>query len=178
MGKIYLIDYENIKYFKELVTNHSENRQFLFYTDNCPNISIDVISRFRNMDFIKTKKGNQTLDKCLITYIGFLISTFPADEYFIVSNDGDYDDVIDFWRDRGIRISRVAKTPEKVEHNALIIQALRNVGMPSDKIGEIASIVAKLYCQKSGKQQIYIALIKKYGKINGGQYYQIIKHLI
>lgn len=50
--------------------------------------------------------------------------------------------------------------------------------MALDKIGEIASIVAKLYCQKNGNQQIYIALIKKYGKINGGLYYQIIKNLI
>lgn len=91
------------------------------------------------MDFVKVKKGKQTLDKCLITYIGFLIRTFPADEYFIVSNDSDYDDIIDFWKERGIQISRVTKAPEKVE---------RNAGMAPDKTGEIASIVAKLYLQK------------------------------
>lgn len=178
MGKIYLIDYENIEHFKELVTNHSENRQFLFYTDNRPNISIDVISQFRNMDFIKTKKGKQTLDKCLMTYAGLLIDKSPEDEYFIVSNDGDYDDIIDFWKERGIQISRVTKAPEKVEHNATVMQSLRNAGMAPDKTGEIASIVAKLYLQKNAKQQIYCALIKKYGKINGGLYYQIIKNLI
>ncbi len=178
MGKIYLIDYENIKQFKELITNNSENKQFLFYTDNCPNINIDVISKFRNMDFVKVKKGKQTLDKCLITYSGFLIRTFPADEYFIVSNDSDYDDIIDFWKERGIQISRVTKAPEKVEHNATVMQSLCNAGMAPDKTGEIASIVAKLYLQKNAKQQIYCALIKKYGKINGGLYYQIIKNLI
>ena len=178
MGKTYLIDYENIKHFKELITNNSESKQFLFYTDNCPNINIDVVSKFRNMDFIKAIKGNQSLDMCLSSYAGFLISKFPTDEYFIVSNDCDYDTIINFWRHRGIQISRTIKTPEKVEHNALIMQNLRDAGMPLDKTGEIASTVAKLYCQKNGKQQIYIALIKKYGKINGGLYYQIIKNVI
>lgn len=178
MGKTYLIDYENIKQFKELITNNSESKQFLFYTDNCPNINIDVVSTFRNMDFIKTIKGNQSLDMCLSSYVGFLICKFPTDEYFIVSNDCDYDTIINFWRHRGIQISRTVKTPEKVEHNALIIHNLRNAGMPLDKTGEIASIVAKLYHQKNGKQQIYIALIKKYGRINGGEYYNAIKTVI
>lgn len=178
MGKTYLIDYENIKNFKELITNNSESKQFLFYTDNCPNINIDVVSKFRNMDFIKAIKGNQSLDMCLSSYAGFLISKFPTDEYFIVSNDCDYDTIINFWRHRGIQISRTIKTPEKVEHNTLIMHSLRNAGMPMNKTGEIASIVAKLYRQKNAKQQIYIALIKKYGRINGTEYYQIIRNTI
>ncbi len=178
MGKVYLIDYENIEHFRELVTNHSENRQILFYTDNRPNISIDVISQFRNMDFIKTKKGNQTLDKCLMTYAGLLIDKSPEDEYFIVSNDGDYDDIIDFWSGRGIQISRVTKTPEKVKHNTLIMHSLRNAGVSAKVTGEIASIVAQLYCKKNGKQKIYLELIKKYGKTNGTEYYQIIRNTI
>lgn len=178
MNKHYLIDYENIKCFKELVDNSGDSKQYLFYTDNCPNINIDIVSKFKNMEFIKAVKGNQSLDMCLSSYIGFLIANNPDEEYFIVSNDCDYDTIIKFWRSKNIKISKVIQTPEKVEHNALIIQNLRNAGMPLDKTGEIASIVAKLYRQKNGKQQIYIALIKKYGRINGGEYYNTIKTVI
>lgn len=178
MKKVYLIDYENIKCFKDIVENNDENKQCLFYTDNCPNISIDIVSSFKNMEYIKVIKGNQSLDMCLASYIGFLIANNPDEEYFIVSNDCDYDTIIKFWRSKNIKISKIIQTPEKVEHNALIIQNLRNAGMPLDKTGEIASIVAKLYRQKNGKQQIYIALIKKYGRINGGEYYNTIKTVI
>lgn len=75
MNKHYLIDYENIKCFKELVDNSGDSKQYLFYTDNYPNINIDIVSKFKNMEFIKAVKGNQSLDICLSSYIGFLLQT-------------------------------------------------------------------------------------------------------
>ncbi len=178
MNKHYLIDYENIKCFKELVDNSEDSKQYLFYTDNCPNINIDIVSKFKNMEFIKAFKGNQSLDMCLSSYIGFLIANIPDEEYYIISNDCDYDTVINFWRNRGAKINRVQQVSKKVEHNAVIIQYLRTAGIAAGVTGEIASIVAQLYQLKNGKQRIYLELIKKYGKSTGGKYYNTIKKVI
>ena len=179
MSKVYLIDYENIKYFDNIISADEDCEQCLFYTDNCPNISIDVISKFKSIDFIKIDRGNQSLDMCLSSCLGFFISKYPTHEYFIVSNDCDYDSVINFWiKSRNVKISRISKTPEKVEHNAIIMQLLRGSDIPSKTTGEISSIVAQFYCKKNGKQKIYLELIKKYGKSNGCKYYNIIKNNI
>lgn len=77
------------------------------------------------MEFIKVVKGNQSLDMCLSSYIGFLITNIPDEEYYIMSNDCDYDTVINFWRNRGAKINKVQQVSKKVEHNAVIIQYLR-----------------------------------------------------
>lgn len=177
MSKVYLIDYENIKCFDNIISDDEDCEQCLFYTDNCPNISIDVISKYKNIGFIKADKGNQSLDMCLSSCLGFFICKYPTHEYFIVSNDCGYDSIINFWiKSRNVKISRINKTPEKVEHNALIMQRLRGFDISSKMTGEICSIVAQLYCKKNGKQKIYLELIKKYGKLNGCKYYNIIKN--
>lgn len=179
MRKNYLIDYENIKCFKELIEKSDINRYYLFYTNNCISINLDVLSLFEsNIKPIKTITGKQSLDMCLSSYVGYLITSNPDEEYYIVSNDCDYDAVINFWRDRGIQISRITRTPKTVKHNALMIQTLRSFAVPTNTTGEIASIVANLYLQTRGKQKIYLELIKKYGKATGGKYYNYIKKLI
>ena len=178
MSNVYLIDYENIKDFKGVVDNNESSKQYLFYTNACPNISLDVIANYRNMEFIKVLTGNQSLDMCLSSYIGFLIASNPEDKYIIVSNDSDYDTTVNFWRTRGIGITKTTQMSERSQHNLAIVDGLHKTGIKGQIVGEIASIVAKTYKLPKGKQKIYIELIKKYGKVTGGQYYHAIRKII
>lgn len=178
MGRVFLIDYENIKDFKGVVDNNESSKQYLFYTNACPNIGIDVVSYYKNMDFIKVLTGNQSLDMCLSSYTGLLVANNPEDKYIIVSNDCGYDTIVNFWRTRGVEITRITQMSEKAQHNAAIVDGLHKAGVRGQKVGEIASIVAKTYKLPKGKQKIYIELIKKYGKVTGGQYYHTIRKII
>lgn len=111
MSKHYLIDYESVRYFKDLVENNDESKQYLFYTDNCSNIIIDIVSEFKNMEFIKRK---DSLDMCLSSYVGFLIGNNFDEEFIIVSKEYGYDDLIDFWSKRGVKISKIFPKPKQV----------------------------------------------------------------
>lgn len=178
MGKTYLIDYENIKDFSPLVERNEENKQYLFYSNACPTISIDVISTLKHIEFLKVIRGNQSLDMCLASYLGLLIANCPEDEYIIISNDCGYDTIINFWRKRNIKISRAVQISEKAQHNTVISKTLNDAGIKSLTNGEISSIVARLYKQKNGKHKIYLELIKKYGKATGTNYYHVIQKAI
>jgi len=106
---IYLIDYENVHETGfAAVTGGSD--VYVFYTPNVPKTSLDVFDGIDvNFHFVKAAAGKQSLDMHLVSYLGYLIAMKkgePGQEYVIVSNDTDFDNVINFWRIRGISCRR------------------------------------------------------------------------
>lgn len=111
----YFIDYENdgkngLKGCEKL---NSSDSIHLFYTDNSKNTTFDIFTNHgkAELDIKKVPTGNQSLDKHLIAYLGYLVgkNANTQTEYVIISSDKGYDKVCEFLRDEcgnGISVSR------------------------------------------------------------------------
>ena len=89
----YLIDYENdgkngLKGCEKLTISDFIH---LFYTDNSKNTTLDIFTNHgkAELDIKKVPAGDQSLDKHLIAYLGYLVgkSANIRTEYVIISSD-------------------------------------------------------------------------------------------
>ena len=106
MKTIYLVDYENVHSSGlEKIHNTIEDEIYVFYTENAT--KLDLSDYKKNMEPIEVPAGNQSLDRHLISYLGFLIAkNGKKSTYCIVSNDKGYDVIKDFWIDEGYKVKR------------------------------------------------------------------------
>ncbi len=112
----FLIDYENIRCdgIKELKDIKDGDALIMFYSDQCKNISLDVLndvfSRKITYQSFKASVGTKNaLDFQLSSYLGYLIgkSSAPATNYYIVSNDKGYDCLCDYWKSLSVNVRRI-----------------------------------------------------------------------
>ena len=111
----YLIDYENDgkNGLKGCENLSNTDYIYLFYTDNSKNTTLDIFTNHgkAELDIKKVPVGDQSLDKHLIAYLGFLIgkNANKKTEYVIISSDKGYDKVAEFLREesgKSISVSR------------------------------------------------------------------------
>ncbi|MCR5205981.1 MAG: hypothetical protein K6E47_13135 [Lachnospiraceae bacterium] len=111
----FLVDYENIgtEGLKNLSRLNSGDSIVLFYSDQCRNISLEVIDHIIKMKLqyscFKVKNGTKNaLDFHLCTYLGYLIKQSGAESsYFIISRDKGYDCLIDYGKELGVDVQRI-----------------------------------------------------------------------
>ena len=112
----YLIDYENVRAegIKDLTRVSKKDTIILFYSDNCKNISLDVMDIIIKLKAhyisFKAKVGTKNaLDFQLSSYLGYLIGQGKSQEskYYIVSNDKGYDCLCDYWKELGVTVERI-----------------------------------------------------------------------
>lgn len=112
----FLIDYENVKTdgIKNLSGINEGDTIFIFYSDQCKNISLDIIDSINSLDVklcchkVKTGMKN-ALDFQLSSYLGYLMGKGNGnDKYHIVSNDKGYDCLCDYWKEQGKFVDRIA----------------------------------------------------------------------
>ena len=203
MKTYYLIDFENLHEDALKITKkaNKEDSLIIFYTSNSPKISLDAFEgqKAKN-EVIKVKAGKQSLDMCLVSYLGYLIKSDGKNcNYVIISDDCGFDNVVSFWKERKITtVSRQEKPIEaktavkpdipknkskisaadKTELSNRITKTLNEANPKIDNktVGEISSLAVK--SMGEGKQAIYLKLIQKYGQKKGLQYYNSIKKAI
>lgn len=117
MKTIYLVDYENVHGSGlDIINNTSEDEVFVFITKNADKLNWSHYKK--NMEPIEVPAGNQSLDKHLISYLGYLIAkNGKKKQYCIVSNDKGYDVIIGFWLEKGYKVCRQeSKQSEENKH--------------------------------------------------------------
>lgn len=98
----YLIDYENAgkSGLKGCENLSSTDYIHIFYTDNSKNTTFDIYTNHGKaiLDIRKVPAGDQSLDKHLIAYLGYLVgkNANKKIEYVIVSSDKGYEKVGEF----------------------------------------------------------------------------------
>lgn len=156
---------------------------------------------------IEVPAGKQSADIHIGSYLGYLagVNKGQGCSVVIVSKDKDFDNVAKFWtgatqvkasRIKQIKASAKAaaekekpqtiqKKPEvkvngeqKTKLNQDVMQAARSAGFEADIANYVASTVVKNVGEKNGKQQIYRAIISKYGQNKGLNIYNHIKKMI
>ena len=110
---IYLIDYENtgVKGLHGIEKLQEHDLIVVFYGPKTGAVPFDdhvrISSAVSHVEYIKTSKtAKNYLDFQLATYLGYLIALTGVKEYCVVSKDGGYDSVIDFWKTKGMSIVR------------------------------------------------------------------------
>ncbi len=117
----YLIDYENCH--KDGLAGCDKlkgtDHIYLFYTDNAKDTTFDIFINHGKAELIikKVPLGDQSLDKHLIAYLGYLIgkNTGKQAEYVIISKDTGYDKVSSFLQleEKNSKITRYNKIAKK-----------------------------------------------------------------
>ncbi len=108
----YLMDLENVQSegFKGCEELREEDIIHIFYTENSKKVDLDIVANHgkAHLETIKVAAGKQSLDMHLVSYLGYLIGLDKEklDEYVVISKDTDFDNVINFWKQSGIEVSR------------------------------------------------------------------------
>lgn len=111
----YLIDYENtgVEELEGISKLPKDAQVHLFSTRNSAKISTRILPMLiaRNVQVHEVSVGAQSVDKHLVSYLGYLIASHGTSAaYIIVSKDKGYDNIIQFWKgERGVIIHRQGK---------------------------------------------------------------------
>lgn len=109
--KYYLIDTENVgdRWFDMPKKIRRKDRIITFYTQHhSKHLEEFLAEQVHNPKilWLECAAGNNALDYQLIGVLSYLIAKHPGAAFCIYSNDKDYQSAIDFWKSRGIKISR------------------------------------------------------------------------
>ena len=114
MGKIYLVDSENVGdiWVPLLVSSQEDDEVLVFYTTKSPHMNYENVRMLKETekeaDFIKCFEGSNALDFQLVTELGYRLSQNAAREYVIVSNDTGFDAAVRYWSAREMPVSRLS----------------------------------------------------------------------
>lgn len=123
----YLIDFENVRTdgIKDLKGVSEGDAIILFYSEQCKNISLDVIDSIMKLKVqyssFKAKVGTKNaLDFQLAAHLGYLIGQGNNQEskYYIVSNDKGYDCLCDYWKELDAVVERISLSEDVPEVKA------------------------------------------------------------
>ncbi len=106
---IYLIDFENVSIggLKGAAELGQQDLVFLFSSKNAARLTTATLATFNSttLKFVEVPVKKQSLDMHLVSYLGYLIGTTDAEHFIIISNDHDYDNIMDFWRANGRNVT-------------------------------------------------------------------------
>ena len=114
MGKIYLVDSENVGdiWVPLLVSSQEDDEVLVFYTTKSPHMNYENVRMLKETekeaDFIKCFEGSNALDFQLVSELGYRLSQNAGREYVLVSNDTGFDAAVRFWSTRKMPVSRLS----------------------------------------------------------------------
>ncbi|MBO5241911.1 MAG: hypothetical protein J6B19_04485 [Lachnospiraceae bacterium] len=201
---IYLIDYENtgVKGLHGIEKLQEDDLIVVFYGPKTGAVPFDdhvrISSAVSHVEYIKTSKtAKNYLDFQLTTYLGYLIAHTGMKEYCVVSKDGGYDSVVDFWKARGMSIVRretisvekpvkqtgrkVKKTVQKENENEniksvpeAIRKKVRHTLKAENLQGGAYKKIYSCMLQATDKQTLNTALVRVFTQEEGNRYYKQI----
>lgn len=108
-GKYYLIDTENVgdRWFEIQRKIHKKDKLIVFYTGHhSRHLEEFLAEQVHNPKilWLECAEGKNALDYQLIGVLSYLIAKHPKASFCIYSNDKDYQETVDAWKSRGIKI--------------------------------------------------------------------------
>ena len=102
MATYYLVDFENVHDtgLRGIDELSYEDCVFIFYTAYANRVGLDMLEGIQaGLRVIKTPTGDQSLDRHLISYLGYLLGqeSNPETRYQIISKDNGYRSIVTFW---------------------------------------------------------------------------------
>lgn len=178
----YLIDFENVKTegIKELSSLKEGDSLIIFYSEQCKNISLDIINDISKLNIkyssFKAKVGTKNaLDFQLASHLGYLVgnNNDSNSKYFIVSKDKGFDCLCDYWKELGTNVERIPSLAENINSIKEKAKKKTNKVKSSDFVSldelnelllpdDMPDDVLKIFNQYKTKLSINNALVKLY----------------
>lgn len=186
----YLIDTENVgdRWFDLLKKLNKKDRIIIFYTENHSKHLEEYLFQHiynPNVLWLVCMSGNNALDYQLIGVLSYLIAKHSNDSFCIFSNDKDYQGTIEFWKSRGIKISRkgfetkkkkkVKKKKEKKKKQE------KNTEINNQKKEAKTPLSLRIKCLQQGKlteEQCIMEMAKCISISNLGRWYQALTAIL
>ncbi len=119
----YLVDFENVGMdaLKTLDMVQSGDVLVLFYSEQCKNITIDIVDKIVKREIklhcYKVKVGTKdALDFQLSSQLGWFIGKNGSGvKYYIVSKDKGFDCLCDYWKEQDISVERIVFVKQDTE---------------------------------------------------------------
>lgn len=133
METYYLVDFENVhnEGVEHISSLSKDDHILIFYTKNALNISLDIaFAKDMDIEGHRVPEGAQSLDKHLITYLGYLVGCKGSNcSIVIISKDKGFDKIIKFWNEKGYQnISRKTAIPKaKNNKSTTVKEVAKNV---------------------------------------------------
>lgn len=114
----YLIDFENVglKGLEGAEKLTGQDHVHLFSTCNAPKINTATLAHFNRTNLMvhEVPAKSQSVDMHLVSFLGYLLGCLnPIPTIVILSNDTDYDNIIQFWKaERDINVTRRGRFEE------------------------------------------------------------------
>lgn len=147
----FLIDIENVANsgFEGLENLSAEDSLLIFYSEKHSSINLSVHQKLEQSparkEYLSIKTGGKNaLDFQLVTWLGYRLAKVPQESYVIVSKDTGFDAVVDFWKKRGMNVSRNAD---------LKVPGRKQTVKKAEKKAEKKADKEKKKAQKKEKQQ-------------------------
>lgn len=147
----FLIDIENVANsgFEGLENLSAEDSLLIFYSEKHSSINLSVHQKLEQSparkEYLSIKTGGKNaLDFQLVTWLGYRLAKTPLESYVIVSKDTGFDAVVDFWKKRGMDVSRNAD---------LKVPGRKQTVKKAEKKAEKKADKEKKKAQKKEKQQ-------------------------
>ena len=176
----YLVDFENVRTegLKNFIGINEKDAIVIFYSEQCKNITLDVIENITRLNVslscCKVKTGTKNaLDFQLASHLGYLIGKGEHAKYFIVSNDKGFDCLCEYWKEQNQHVDRIALNDSTLENDLPVIVKKKSKVQSGDlaTIDEILQVLSKndspeevlvIFNQYKTKQAICNGMAKKF----------------
>lgn len=170
MQTFYLIDFENVHNdgIANIKNLTKEDHVHIFSTRNAVNIRQDVFWLDGDIQSHLVPVRKQSLDMYLVSYLGYILGVYGKQcKYVIVSKDRDYDNIINFWKEKGYSdISRKPALPNRKSLPQKTSQQMMNQSSSSQTVN--SKISAGLAYQLSGDDRSELNHFMQHGLIDMG----------
>lgn len=179
----YLIDYENTgeNGLDGIIELSNDDKVIIFYSDNADKMSFDLHQKLQQchaaVEFRKIATGKKNaLDFQLATYLGYLIAREPGGHFCIVSKDLGYEVLLDFWKEKSVRLVDVisAESEKEIKRQSELEEKVKQLDLEEEEQQAVLRYITKY----KTKQGVNNALVKQYGSEKAGELYKKIKALI
>ena len=183
---IFLIDYENVneRGFKGILNCQKEDLIYIFYTKNGSTLSFDSHKLLEEakpkIDYFNAENGSKNaLDFQLSSFLGYLITNHPNEQFYIISKDKGYEVLIRFWSSfKGLKVKIgllpnlvIKNTPKIVKEVILSPKEKLLKSKYKENTEEVLTIIDKY----NTKLEINNALCKAFESKIGGEIYNVVK---
>lgn len=185
----YLVDYENVNIdgMQGIELLSSNDEVIIFYSEHADRLTFDLHQKIiaTEAKVLYTKVGackKNALDFQLVTYLGYLVALHPGAQFYIVSRDNGYKNVVNFWLEKQIELVQIGEINQVQAQSEVQVQTQENPWFRKvEKLfvdQETAALVAKCLQESHSKQELHNKIAAIFRSEDVGGYYKRVKHLL
>lgn len=191
----YLIDYENVNAdgMQGVERLEQTDRVMIFYSEHADRLTFELHRKLNDsaaqVEYIKVGTNKKhALDFQLVSFLGYLLAKYEDEQFYIISRDNGFRNVISFWDEKDITIVQLASIQQSMEEEEPEIEVeliydeeddgLQYQVMAAMGETEHAADIAECIRTSSNRQELHNSLAARFRSDSVGEIYKMVKHLL